>query len=75
MQPYSYSHDEPFGKLEDILVCFVIADEKQPGLPQMAHEGQGSRSLPVIPRRQYIHRCFPADQARSRRELIEQEGE
>ena len=35
MRPHAHPHDEPFGQLEDIFVCFVIADEKQPGLPEM----------------------------------------
>ena len=41
----------------------------------MAHESQDGRSFPVLPRGQDIHRCFPKDQARSRRELIEQEDQ
>ena len=55
MWSHSHPHDEPFGKLEDILVCFVIADEKQPGLPEMAHEGQDGRPFPAFPRGQNIH--------------------
>ena len=31
--PYAHSHGQPFGKLEDILICFIIADEKQASLP------------------------------------------
>ena len=33
MPPYAHSHGQPFGKLEDIFVCFVIADEKEACLP------------------------------------------
>jgi hypothetical protein len=31
MRPHSHPHGKPFGKLEDILVRFVIADEKHTG--------------------------------------------
>lgn len=55
MPPHPYPHDKPFGKFEDTLVRFVIADEKQTSLPEMAHQGQGSRPFPVFPRRQDIH--------------------
>ena len=73
MGSHSHSHDEPFGKFEHILIRVVITDEKQTGLPEMAHESQGGGAFPVISRRQQVHRCFPKDQARSRCELIEQE--
>ena len=59
MRPHSHPHDEPFGKLEDILVCFVIADEKQTGLPEMVHEGQGGRSFPVLPGGNTFTDAFP----------------
>src|SRR5512140_41940 len=75
MQPYSHPHREPLGKLEDIFICFVITNEKQTGLLQVMHEGQGGRSLPVFPRGQDIHRGFPKDQARRRRKSIEQEDQ
>ena len=55
MPPHPHSHDESLGKLEDILVRFVIADEKQAGLPEMPHQGQRSRPFPAFPRRQDIH--------------------
>ena len=32
MSPHTHSHGEPLGKLEDILVCFIITNKKQAGL-------------------------------------------
>jgi len=44
--PNSHSHRQTIRKFEDVLVRFIVADEEQPRLTEMDHEGMSRCALP-----------------------------
>src|SRR5262245_11533539 len=63
------SHGKSFLESEHIFICFVVADEKDAGLPQVGHESQHGLSLPSLSWRESVHRKLAKSHTGRRRQL------
>ena len=49
MSPDTHPHGQPFGQFEDILVRFIVTDEKQAGLPEVTIRAKTAVPFPLSP--------------------------